>query len=45
MTLRDYCTPDQHRAHSILDAVKGGLDIDQDQIVWALATLGEPVEA
>ena len=45
MTLRDNCTTEQLRAHSILDAVKGGADIAHDEIVWALTTLGEPVEA
>lgn len=44
MTLRNHCTPDERQAHAILDAVRAGEAIDDDEIVWALATLGEPVE-
>jgi len=49
MTLRNYPKTDARRddklfAHSILDAVKGGADIEHDEVVWALTTLGETIE-
>lgn len=43
MTLRNHCTPDQLRAHAILDRVRAGMLVSNTQIRWALLTLGEPV--
>ncbi len=45
MTLRNHCTPDQLRAHAILDRARAGLLVSNTQIRWALLTLGEPVNA
>lgn len=42
--MRDHYTPEQRRAASILDAVRAGADIENDEIVWALITLGEQPE-
>lgn len=42
-TLRDHCSTKQMLAHSILDRLKAGENIDQSSVLWALATLGEPV--
>ena len=42
-SLRDHCTPDQRRAHAILDLVRAGDKVDPRDVRWALATLGEPV--
>ena len=43
MTLRDNCTPEQLRAHGILDLARSGGAVTRAEIVWALVTLGEPV--
>lgn len=43
MTLRDHCTPDQLRAHAILDRVRAGTCRSDYLIAWALLTLGETV--
>jgi len=43
MTLRNHCTPEQLRAHAILDRVRAGLLVSNMQIRWALTTLGEPL--
>lgn len=41
MTLRDHCTPEQLRAHAILDRARAGLLVSGVQIRWALLTLGD----
>lgn len=43
-TLRDHCRGAKREAHAILDAVRAGADIPDDEIVWALVVLGETVE-
>jgi hypothetical protein len=43
--LRDHVTPMQQRAHRILDEVRAGVQHGATAINWALAVLGEPVEA
>lgn len=43
MTLRNHCTPDQLRAHAILDRARAGLLVSNTQIRWALLTLGETI--
>lgn len=43
MTLRDHCTPDQLRAHAILDRARAGLLVSNMQIRWALMKLGETI--
>lgn len=41
MTLRNNCTPEQLRAHAILDSARAGLLVPDAQIIWALTTLGD----
>ena len=41
MTLREHYTPAQREAAAILDALRGGADIDADTVIWALVKLGE----
>ncbi len=43
MTLRDHCTPEQLRAHAILDRAKAGLLHSDYLIAWALLTLRETI--
>lgn len=43
MTLRNHCTPEQLRAHAILDRVRAGLLVSNTQIRWALLKLGETI--
>jgi hypothetical protein len=43
MSLRDHCTPEQRRAHALLDAARIGLPVSHEEICWALLMLGEPV--
>lgn len=43
MTLRERCTPEQLRAHAILDRVRAGTCRSDYLIVWALLTLGETI--
>ena len=42
-TLRNHCTREQLMAHSMLDAARAGCDISDEEIAWALTTLGEPL--
>lgn len=44
MTLRT-ANPTKQRAHRLLDEVRAGLYHTPREIAWALAILGEPVEA
>jgi hypothetical protein len=43
MTLRTD-NPQKRRAHALLDDVRAGLHHESAAVVWALRTLGEPVE-
>lgn len=43
--LRENVTPMQKRAHQILDEVRAGVKHAAEYVNWALAVLGEPVEA
>jgi len=43
VTLRDHCTPEQLRAHAILDRARAGLLVSGVQIRWALLTLWETI--
>ncbi len=45
LMLQAHCTPEQLRAHAILDRVRAGTCRSDYLIAWALLTLGEPVNA
>lgn len=44
MNLRDNCTQADLRAHQILDRVKAGLPVCDEEVTTALWMLGEPVD-
>jgi hypothetical protein len=41
MTHRFGLSPDQRKAHTILDLVRGGFDVPQSRVRWALIVLGD----
>ena len=41
-TLRDRCTQQELMAHSILDRVRAGENVERVSVNWALSILGEP---
>lgn len=41
MTHRRHMTPEQRRAHSILDLVKSGYQVPNSRVRWALIVLGD----
>jgi hypothetical protein len=45
MTLRNSQNPLKLRAHRLLDEVRAGIHHEPSAIAWALAILGEPVNA
>jgi hypothetical protein len=45
MMLRNASNPIKTRAHRLLDEVRAGLQHSDSAIAWALAVLGEPVNA
>lgn len=45
MTLRNLSNPIKLRAHRLLDEVRAGMHHDAKAVAWALAVLGEPVNA
>jgi len=44
-TLRESAGPQKALAHQILDQARAGVAVTIERINWALAVLGEPVEA
>lgn len=42
-TLRDRCTQQELMAHSILDRVRAGENVERVSVNWALSVLGEPL--
>ena len=42
MTLREHYTLAQRQAAAMLDAVRNGANLSDEDILWALVTLGEP---
>ena len=44
-TLRDQCDSKKLLAHSILDRVRAGANVERVSVNWALSILGEPLGA